>query len=450
MSAPDLSLLVKRRFGPVFVVMFLGAFNDNLLKFALLFLANFVLYADDPGKGEILATVATGLFILPYFLFSAIAGQCADALDKTKLMRVVKSAEVIIMGLGLAGFWMESVPLLLGALFLLGVHSAFFGPIKYAILPQHLRPHEIMGGTGLVEAGTFLAVLGGQLLAGVIPPREAGLVASALAVSGFLASLAVPSAPAMAPNLRISRNIFVSTWEILKVARHGPGVWPSILGISWFFSVGAVLLAELAPLVSGTLGASQQVATLFLLIFSVSVALGSMLVNRLLGGEVSARYVPASALALAALLIDLSLAARAYVGEVPDASIGEFMDSGGSWRIVIDLAGIALAGGMFIVPLYAILQTHSPPTERSRTIAANNIVNAAIVVLSVAVVTLMLALGSSVAGVIGALGFATLAVAGLFCWFLPDAAMRPMLRRLFRRYRTNSSASPDTKPASDK
>jgi len=439
MSAPDLSLLTKRRFGPVFVVMFLGAFNDNLLKFALLFLANFSLYADEPGKGGMLATVATGVFILPYFLFSAVAGQCADALDKTKLMRAVKAAEVFIMGLGLAGFWMESVPLLLAALFLLGVHSAFFGPIKYAILPQHLRAREIMGGTGLIEAGTFLAILGGQLLAGVVPPLAAGLVASALAVTGFLASLAVPPAPALAKNLRIGRNIFLSTWQILKAARHGPGVWSAILGISWFFSVGAVLLAELAPLVNGTLGASQQVATLFLLIFSVGVALGSLLVNRLLGGEVSARYVPAAALALAAFLIDLSLAARLFVIAVPNASITGFLASDGSWRIVIDLAGIALAGGMFIVPLYAILQTHSPPMERSRTIAANNIVNAAIVVLTTVVITVMLALGSSVAGVIGALGFATLCVAGLFFWFLYGG-----------RYRMIKRARPDTNPASDR
>lgn len=430
MSAPDLSLLAKRRFGPVFVVMFLGAFNDNLLKFSLLFLANFSLYVNHPGKGEILATVATGLFILPFFLFSALAGQCADAWNKTKLMRVVKGAEVIIMLLGLTGFWTESIPLLLGALFLLGVHSAFFGPIKYAILPQHLRAHEIMGGTGLVEAGTFVAVLSGQLLAGIVSPQEAGLVASGLALTGLLASLMVPSAPALAPDLRINRNIFQSTWLILKIARHGPGVWPSILGISWFFSVGAVLLAELAPMVRGTLGASQQVATLFLLIFSVSVAVGSMLVNRLLKGEVSARYVPLAALALAALMIDLSLAADAFVSQTPGASIAAFMKSAGSWRIVIDLAGIAVAGGMFIVPLYAILQTRSPAGERSRTIAANNIVNAAIVVLTMAAATVMLALGAGVTDVIGALGIATLFVAGLAWWLLSETAMWPILRRL--------------------
>jgi acyl-[acyl-carrier-protein]-phospholipid O-acyltransferase/long-chain-fatty-acid--[acyl-carrier-protein] ligase len=298
MSAPDLSLLGKRRFAPLFVVQFLGAFNDNLLKFALLFLANFGLYRAEPDKAEMLATIATGLFILPYFLFSALAGQLADAWDKAKLVRAVKAAEVVIMTLAVIGFWLQSVPLLLSCLFLMGLHSTIFGPVKFSILPQHLAPQEIMGGTGLIEAGTFLAILSGQLLAGVIPPWEAGLVAVGVATFGFFVSLTVPSAPTVVPGLRIERNVFKSTWHILKAARHGRGVWLSILGISWFFAVGAVLLAEFAPLVSGVLKAKQEVATFFLLIFSISVALGSMLVNRLLGGQVSARFVPVSALAL--------------------------------------------------------------------------------------------------------------------------------------------------------
>ncbi len=255
MSAPDLSLLGKRRFGPLFAVQFLGAFNDNLLKFALLFLANFGLYAAEPAKAEMLATVATGLFILPYFLFSAIAGQIADAWDKARLVRAVKLAEILIMLVALAGFWLQSVPMLLGSLFLMGMHSTLFGPVKYSILPQHLGRDEIMGGTGLIEAGTFIAIVGGQLLGGIVPPWEAGLVATGLAVAGFLASLAVPSAPATAPGLRVDLNVFRSTWQILKSARHGPGVWLSILGISWFFAVGAVLLAQFAPLVGNVLQA---------------------------------------------------------------------------------------------------------------------------------------------------------------------------------------------------
>ncbi|SEQ73225.1 acyl-[ACP]--phospholipid O-acyltransferase [Sphingobium sp. YR768] len=432
MSAPDLSLLGKRRFAPLFVVQFLGAFNDNLLKFALLFLANFVLFRAEPGKAELLATIATGLFILPYFLFSALAGQIADAWDKAKLVRAVKAAEIVIMALALIGFWLQSVPLLLTCLFLMGLHSTIFGPVKFSILPQHLKPQEMMGGTGLIEAGTFLAILSGQLLAGVISAQTAGLVAVGVALLGFLASLAVPSAPPVAKGLRIDPNIFRSTWQILKAARHGRGVWLSILGISWFFGMGAVLLAQFAPLVSGVLHARQEVATLFLLVFSLSVALGSLLVNRLLRGEVSARFVPLSALALAGFLIDLWLSTSAYVPQGDEAGIAAFVASAGSWRILFDLFGIAFAGGMFIVPLYAILQTHAPREERSRTIAANNIVNAAVSVAVVLVVTLMLARGESVPGVIGTLGFATLTIALISCWLLPETVIKSLFRGLLR------------------
>ncbi|BBD98792.1 acyl-[ACP]--phospholipid O-acyltransferase [Sphingobium amiense] len=432
MSAPDLSLLAKRRFAPLFVVQFLGAFNDNLLKFALLFLANFVLFRTAPGKAELLATIATGLFILPYFLFSALAGQIADAWDKAKLVRAVKAAEIAIMTLALIGFWLQSVPLLLTCLFLMGLHSTIFGPVKFSILPQHLHHREMMGGTGLIEAGTFLAILSGQLLAGVISAQTAGLVAVGVALLGFIASLAVPSAPPVAKGLRIDANIFRSTWQILKAARHGRGVWLSILGISWFFAVGAVLLAQFAPLVSGVLHARQEVATLFLLVFSLSVALGSLLVNRLLRGEVSARFVPVSALALAGCMIDLWLSTGAYVPQGGEAGIAAFVASAGSWRILIDLFGIAFAGGMFIVPLYAILQTHAPREERSRTIAANNIVNAAVSVAVVLAVTLMLARGESVPGVIGAMGFATLTIALISCWLLPETVIKSLFRGLLR------------------
>ena len=430
MSAPDVSLLARRRFGPLFAVQFLGALNDNLLKFALLFLANFGLYAAAPAKAEMLATIATGLFILPYFLLSAVAGQLADKFDKALLIRAVKAGEIGIMLLALGGFWYQSVPVLLTCLFLMGVHSTIFGPVKYSILPQHLGPHEVMGGTGLIEAGTFLAILAGQLLGGIIPPWEAGMAATAVAIIGFVMSLAVPRAPAAAPELRIERNIFKATWNILSVAKSGRGVWLAILGISWFFSVGAILLSEFAPLVSGTLHAGASVVTLFLLVFSVSVAIGSLLVNKLLGGTVSARYVPIAALGLAAFLIDLWIATRRFVPLAPGADIGAFLAASGSWHILIALAGIALSGGVFIVPLYAILQVYSAPSERSRIIAANNIVNACVTVLMVAIVTALLATGTSVPGVIGALGFATLAIALISCWLLPETIFKALIRGL--------------------
>ncbi|MCK9541841.1 MAG: acyl-[ACP]--phospholipid O-acyltransferase [Novosphingobium sp.] len=432
MSAPDLSLLTKRRFAPIFAVQFLGALNDNLLKFAMLFLANFGIFASAPEKAEMLAAVATGVFIAPYFLFSALAGQLADRVDKALLVRWVKLAEVGIMGIGLAGFWFQSLPTLLAALFLMGLHSTFFGPVKYSILPQHLRSHEIMGGTGLVEGGTFLAILGGQLLAGVIPAWEAGLLAMGFAMLGCLTALAVPSAPPIRGEHPIDWNVWRGTMHILRTARHGRGVWLSILGISWFFAAGAVLVSEFAPLVSGTLAARQEVATLFLVVFSVTIAVGSLTVNKLLGGEVSARYVPASALALAVGMIDLWLSTRHFPVRVAGASIAQFLATPGAIRILADLVVIAFAGGMFIVPLYAILQTQSPPEERSRIIAANNIVNAAVTVVTVLAITVLLANGFDVPGLIGALGFASLVVAFVSIWLLPETLFKGTIRLILR------------------
>jgi acyl-[acyl-carrier-protein]-phospholipid O-acyltransferase/long-chain-fatty-acid--[acyl-carrier-protein] ligase len=375
MSAPNFSLLAKRRFGPLFVVQFLGAFNDNVLKYAMLFLANFTIYANSPGQSAMLATIATGIFILPYFLFSALAGELADAWDKARLMRAVKAAEILFMALGLAGLWFQSVPVLLLALFCMGCHSTIFGPIKYSIMPQHLGTQEIMGGTGLIEAGTFLAILGGQLLAGVVPPWEAGLIATGLACIGFVASLFVPAAPPVGV-VTIDAQPVCQHLAVLRAGHSGRGVWLSILGISWFFAVGAVLVSEFLPLVSGNLGGREPVVTLFLIVFSIAIALGSMLVNRLLNGEVSARYVPLAALLMAGFSIDLWQATAHFVIVTPHAGVAQFVATPGSWRILFDLTGMAMAGGMFVVPLYAILQTQSPPEGRSRVIAANNIVNA--------------------------------------------------------------------------
>jgi len=428
MSAPDLSLLAKRRFGPIFAVQFLGAFNDNLLKFAMLFLANFGIFVAEPGKAELLAAIATGLFILPYFLFSALAGQVADMIDKARLIRWIKLAEIMIMALGLAGFWFQSIPILLASLFLMGLHSTLFGPVKYSILPQHLGNAEIMGGTGLIEGGTFLAILGGQLLAGAIPAWEAGLAAMGIALLGFLASLAIPAAPPIRDHHHIDWNIFKGTKEILATAHHGRGVWLSILGISWFFAAGAVLVSEFAPLVSGALAAKQEVATLFLIVFSVTIALGSIAVNKLLKGEVSARYVPISALVLAGGLIDLWLSTSGFSVRTAGATIPQFVATPGAIRILIDLGVIAFAGGMFIVPLYAILQIASPPDERSQIIAANNIVNAGVTVLAVLAIGGLLASGIDVPGLIGVLGFATLAVAILSIWLLPDTLFKAVVR----------------------
>ena len=432
MSAPDVSLLTKRRFGPIFVVQFLGAFNDNLLKFALLFLANFGLFKDNPDKAELLAALATGVFILPYFLMSALAGQIADSADKAKLIRWVKLAEIGIMALALGGFWISSIPVLLSSLFLMGVHSTIFGPVKYSILPQHLRENEVMGGTGLIEAGTFLAILGGQLLAGVVPAWEAGLIATGLAVIGYGICLAVPSAPPSGSGAPINWNILNSTWSILRAAKAQRDMWLIMLGISWFFAVGAVLMAEFAPLVSGPLAAKQEVATLFLLIFSFSIALGSLAVNRILKGEVSAKPVPAAALAMAISLIILWIATDGYDVQAKGADIATFLANDGAWPILIALGGIAFAGGIYIVPLYALLQTRSCAEERSQMIAANNVVNAGITVALVAVTGVLVSWGVDVPGIIGVLGFSTLIVALIACYLLPETVIKAIFRWILK------------------
>jgi len=416
----------------MFVVQFLGAFNDNLLKFAMLFLATFVIYRAEPARAEMLATVATGLFILPYFLFSALAGQLADRIDKARLVRWVKLAEVGIMAVGLAGFWFQSIPVLMTALFGMGVHSTVFGPVKYSILPQHLHKDEIMGGTGLIEAGTFIAILGGQLLAGMIPPWEGGLAAMGIALAGYGFALLIPPAPPSRGGHPIDWNVVKGTGEILSIARQGRGVWLAILGISWFFTAGAVLVSEFAPLVSSMLGGGQAVVSLFLVIFSVSVAIGSLMVNRLLSGEVSARYVPGSALVLALGLIDLWLSTSTFVVRTPGATVAQFALDPQSWRVFADLVIIAVSGGMFVVPLYAILQVHSPPEARSQVIAANNIVNAAVTVVVVLVITVLLGDGWNASQVIGALGFATLVVALISIWLLPETLFKGVIRLVLR------------------
>lgn len=428
MSAPDVSLLAKRRFGPLFVVQFFGAFNDNVLRYALIFLATYSLGHNSPIPPAVIGPITLGLFILPYFLLSAIAGQIADAVDKGKLIRFIKAAEVGIMGLALLGFWSNSIWVLLAALMLMGVHSTIFGPVKYSILPQHLGPHEMMGGTGLIEAGTFLAILDGQLLANEIEPWIAASIAMGCAVVGFLASLMIPAAPPSGKNHQIDYNIFRSTWHILRTATKGRGVWLSILGISWFFAVGGVVSSDVPDLVKSQIHGGTGVVTLFLVTFSVAIAIGSLVVNRLLKGEVSAKFVPLAALMMAAGMIDLWIATRFYTPLGETVKIWEFLADPQSWHVLFALVLTAFGGGMFVVPLYAIVTTFTVPEERSRVIAANNIVNGVVTVLVVLATTGLFKLGASVPGTIGALGFATLAVALISCWLLPETMIKWLVR----------------------
>ena len=432
MATADISLLTKRRFAPLFGVQFLGAFNDNLLKFALLFLANFGVAALAPRDAEMLATIATGIFTLPYFLFSAMAGQVADRFDKARLIRIIKAGEVLFMLIALLGFALGSIPILMFTLFCMGLQSTFFGPVKYSILPQHLGTNEVMGGTGVIQAGTFLAILGGQLLAGLITPLQAGMLATGLAVLGFLSALMVPKAPPSGTEHPVEMNVWTGTMHVLARAKSVRGAWLAILGISWFFAAGAVLLAQFAPLVSGPFGAQQEVVTLLLLVFSTSVAIGSMGINRVLGGQISARFVPITALVLALSLIALWFVGESFTIRDAEAGISEFLDNPASISVLVVLALIGISGGMFIVPLYAILQTATPADQRSRMIAANNIMNAGITVLVVAVAAALQASGVRVTGLIGILGAATLIVALFSCWLLPETVIKALVKGVLK------------------
>lgn len=432
MAKSQFSLFGTRRFLPLFLTQFLGAVNDNLFKNALVLL---ILYdiADKAGlNGQVLVTAAAGIFILPFFLFSATAGQCADRFEKSALIKWIKAAEIGVMGLGAASILLGDVTFQIGVLFLMGTQSAFFGPVKYSILPDHLHGHEIIAGNALVEAGTFAAILIGTIAGGllILRPDGASIVPIGmvgLAVAGFTASLFVPKAPAPAPDLAISPNIAAETWRMIKAAKTRRDIFLSILGISWFWLVGATFLAQIPAFAKDVLGTDETVVTLFLTLFSVGIALGALLCNRLLKGEVSAKYIPLGALGMTLFILDLYWATHAVAATSPLINAKVFMGQAGNWRIIGDLLGVSVSAGLFIVPLYAILQTRGDSTERSRIIAANNILNAAFMVFGAVAASAMLAADVSVPMVFLVVAITNGLVAIYICRLLPDALIKGIL-----------------------
>ena len=376
-------LLRARRFLPLFATQFLGAFNDSLFKQAVVLFVTYQLFSN-PAKEFQFSAIAQGLFILPFFLFSALSGQLADDHDKAKLIRIIKLAEIGIMILGGAGIMLANIPLMLAAVGLMGVHSTFFGPIKYAILPQHLRHDEVLGGTGLVEAGTYIAILGGTILAGVLAaaPPVAAATTIGIAALGFLAGRQVPPAPAAAERIPFNWHILHASIELVSATLHIRRLFLAILSISFFWTIGAVLIIIFPPLVKNVLGADEQVASLFIAIFSIGIAIGSVLINRLLKSEVSARFAPASVLAMGVFVVLLHFVALAWGKNGPGlTTLANFLLHPMAGLMILALLGVAITGGMFVVPLYAFLTTTVPKTETARTVAANNIVNSGAMVI---------------------------------------------------------------------
>ncbi len=431
-------LFQTRRFWPLFVTQFLGAANDNLFKNALIILILYKLADGTAINPQILVTMAAGIFILPFFLFSANAGQLADKFEKSRLVRWIKFGEICIMGGAVFGLHTNDTNILLGVLFLMGVQSAYFGPLKYSILPDHLDEDELIGGNALIEAGTFLAILIGTIAGGLLILTTNGVVTISacilgLAVTGWLASFLIPAAPAPAPTLKVNFNIFNETWNVVGLARGNRGVFLSIMGISWFWLVGATFLSQFPAFAKNVVGGDQTVVTLFLTVFSIGIGLGSLLCNRILKGVISAQYVPFGALGMTAFILDLFWASSSLpVPAGPLAGFREFLSDPQAWRLLGDLLGISVCGGLFIVPLYAIMQSRSAEDRRSRVIAANNILNAAFMVTGALAASLMLAFEMTVPEVFLVLAVVNAGAAVYISALLPDALVKAVLRAVLK------------------
>ena len=376
-------LLRARRFLPLFATQFLGAFNDSLFKQAVVLFVVYRLYSN-PSKEFVFSAIAQGLFILPFFLFSALSGQLADDHDKAKLIRIIKFVEIGIMILGGAGIMLANIPLMLAAVGLMGVHSTFFGPIKYAILPQHLRHDEVLGGTGLVEAGTYIAILLGTILAGILyaAPQIAAGATIVVAVLGFLTGRQVPPAPPAAERIPFNWHIIHASIELVRGTLHIRRLYLAILSISFFWTIGAVMIIVFPPLVKNVLGADARVTSMFIAVFSIGIAIGSVAINRLLKSEVSARFAPASVIAMGCFVLLFHFIALVWGKNGPGlTTLSNFLTHPMAGLMIFALLGMSVTGGMFVVPLYAFLTTTVPKTETSRTVAANNIVNSGAMVI---------------------------------------------------------------------
>ncbi|MDT8321787.1 MAG: MFS transporter [Xanthomonadales bacterium] len=391
------ALFSQRRFMPFFMTQALGAFNDNIFKNALAALLVFQGSRLAGLNTDQVVNLSAMVFILPFFLFSALFGQFADKYEKSLQIRHIKLFEILIMALATLGFWLNNVPLLLFVLFLLGLQSTVFGPIKYGILPQILSRHELIGGNALVEMGTFVAILAGTIagpqLAGieVAWPYYAGGAGLAVAVTGYLYSRRVPIAEAVCPELKINWNVFSETVRNLKFINQNRTVLNSVLAISWFWFFGATFLVQIPSYSQNVLGGDENLMSALLGIFIIGISSGSLLCEKLSGKQVEIGLVPFGAFGLTLFALDLYFASPVVPGV--NVSASAFLSGAGSWRIVVDFLLIGVFGGFYIVPLYALVQSRSEPSHRSRVIAGLNILNALFMVIAAVMAMLMLGPG---------------------------------------------------------
>jgi len=423
------ALLTQRRFAPFFWTQFLGAGNDNLFKFAFTVLVTYQLQVS--WLPPALAGLAIGaLFILPFLLFSATSGQLADKFDKTRVIRFVKTLEIAIMGLAGLGFWTASVPLLLACVFLMGLHSTLFGPVKFSYLPQHLGERELTGGNGMVEMGTFVAILLGQVAGGLLvamPDVGRHYVAFAclgVALLGRATAQLVPASPPTDPALVINWNPVSETWRNLKLAHGNLVVFRSLLGISWMWFFGAVFLSMFPAFAKEVLGGDEQVASLLLVVFSVGIGIGSLLCEMLSRRHVEIGLVPFGAIGMSVFAIDLYFATRGHAPGVGIAGLGEFVRQPWHWRVMADLALLALFAGLYSVPMYALIQLRSPASHRARIIAANNILNALFMIVSAVMAGVLLKAGLTIPQIFLVTGLLNAVVAAYIFLLVPEYLLR--------------------------
>lgn len=439
------ALLGQRRFAPLFATQFMGAFHDNLFKNALVVMLLYTAVFSTAADPKLLTTMAAALFILPFVLFSAIGGQLADKMPKDRLIRIIKLTELPIAALGAAALMTGSLGLAFMALFALGAQSAFFGPCKYSILPQHLRDDELVGGNALLNTGSFLAILAGTLAGAALAVVGGGQAGAALvgvvlvasAAVGYVAARFVPATAAAAPDIEVKWNPLHETVRILRdtLARPRATVL-AILGVGWFYFLGGMFMAQFPNYTRETLGAGQDVLTFFLIVFSVGIAAGGLLNARLLKGRVEAVYVPLAILGITVFAVDLYFANGAVVAGGGDMGLGAFLSYAAHWRVVVDVAMIALCGGLFVVPLNAIIQHTTPAAIRARIVAGGAIINALFIVASAALSAVLIALGWDMRDLFMAFAVANIGVALYICRILPDylfkSALQIVLKTLYK------------------
>lgn len=439
MDSNQFYLFKDRRFLPIFLVQFCGCLNDGILKNALIILITFKLAGDVTVAPYILVMLANVIFIAPFIFFASLAGQIADRYERSTIVKIIKAIEIGIVLLSSYGFYINNLYILFTCIALMGIHSTFFGPIKYSVLPDKLKKNELLGANGFVEAGTFLSILFGAMIGGIYNFNASFVVilAVAVAIAGFIASLFMPKSYNTNHDVKINKNIIQETYKMLKHATSKNQVYLAILGISWFWFIGAAILAQIPSLTRYTLGASEGVANLFLATFSIGVGLGSFLCNKFFSSKITTKYIFLAALGISFVATDLYFASKiagiSYEREQLKTVL-EFLGKGHYWRIMIDLFLIAAIGGLYVVPLFAVMQYYSSPAYRSRIVAANNLINSIFMAGSTGLLSFLFYLDFSIPSVILMVSMLNMVVAIYIYQFIPDSRVIPikLWRAIFR------------------